>query len=150
MSQTGTSIILAAVASVLMVSAVSAQTVSLEQLRQMRRELAHKPRGIIANNDGCDALYFPGDAELTVQSFLDRRTTDLVGSQIGTIAYCSISSGFSNFTHDTKIGTVLTRQSADYGILPNMRNVTQELIDLGSDALRSVVDFSRKPSGRCG
>lgn len=139
---TGTmSSLLAILASVLMASAVSAQPISLDQLRQTRRELAHKPRRIMANNDGCDCLYFPKDIELTVQSFLDRRTTGLVGSQVDTINYCSISSGFSNFTHDTKLGTVLTRQSADYGILPNMRNVSQDLIDLGSDCLRSVVDF---------
>jgi hypothetical protein len=133
--------LLVIVASVLMASAVSAQTLSLEQLRDTRRELAHTPRRIIANNDGCDCLYFPRNIELTVQSFLDRRTTGLVGSQVDTINYCSISSGFSNFTHYTKLGTVLTRESADYGILPKMRNVSQDLIDLDSDCLQSVVQF---------
>ncbi|MCD6360239.1 MAG: hypothetical protein J7M38_05180 [Armatimonadetes bacterium] len=128
----------------MVVSIVTAQQddpLSLEQLRAQRREMAHKPRRIIANNDGCDCLYFPRNTELTVQSFLDRRTTDLAGTQVDTIAYCTISSGFSNFTHDTKVGTLLTRQSADYDILPNMRNVAQDLIDLGSDSLKSVVDF---------
>jgi len=115
--------------------------INLEQLREMRRVAAHHPRRIIANNDGCDCLYFPRNTELTVQSFLDRRTTGLAGSQVDTIAYCTISSGFSFFTHHTKVGTVLTRESADYGILPTMRNVTQDLIDLGSDCLKSVVDF---------
>ena len=133
--------LLVIMASVLMVSAVSAQPLSLEQLRETRRELAHAPRRIIANNDGCDCLYFPRNIELTVQSFLDRRTTGLVGSQVDTINYCSISSGFSNFTHNTKLGTVLTRQSGDYGILPKMRNVSQDLIDLDSDCLQSVVEF---------
>ncbi|NLO05493.1 MAG: hypothetical protein GX131_06635 [candidate division WS1 bacterium] len=116
---------------------------SLEELREMRRELAFAPRGIIANNDGCDVLYFPRDDEITVQSFLDRRTTVLADedSQVSTIAYCTISSGFSFFTHDTKVGTVLARESGDYGINPQMRNATQPLIDLGSDCLQSVVDF---------
>ena len=58
--------LLVIVASVLMASAVSAQTLSLEQLRETRRELAHTPRRIIANNDGCDCLYFPRNIELTV------------------------------------------------------------------------------------
>ncbi len=122
------------------------EPISLEQLREMRRDLAFSPRGILANNDGCDALYFPRDQELTVQSFLDRRTTALADddSQVGAIAYCTISSGFSFFTHDTKVGTVLTRESADYGINPQMRNATQPLIDLGSDCLQSVVDFCRE------
>lgn len=125
--------------------AISAQQnaapLSLEQLREMRRELAHRPRRIIANNDGCDALYFPRDRELSVESFLDLRTTGLVGSQVDTIFYCTISSGFSFFTHDTRVGTLLTREPADYGLLPNTRNVSRDLIDLGSDCLRSVVDF---------
>lgn len=116
---------------------------TLQQLREARRELAFKPRGILMNNDGCDCLYFPKDLEITVENFLDRRTTALADddSQVGAIAYCTISSGFSFFTHDTKVGTVLTREPADYGILPNTRNATRPLIDLGSDCLRSVVNF---------
>lgn len=119
------------------------ETMTLEQLREARRELAFKPRGILANNDGCDALYYPRELELTVENFLNRRTTALADedSQVGTIIYCSISSGFSFFTHDTDVGTVLTRESADYGINPNMRNATGPLIDLGSDCLASVIEF---------
>lgn len=137
-------VLVAAAASSLTVGEVSAQeTMTLEQLREMRRELAHKPRGIMANNDGCDCLYYPKDLEITVQNFLDRRTTALADedSQVGTVIYCTISSGFSFFTHDTKVGTLLTREPADYGLLPNTRNASQALIDLGSDCLKSVVDF---------
>lgn len=114
---------------------------SLEELRAMRSQMAHRPRRIIFNNDGCDALYFPQDREVSVENFLALRTTGLAGSQVDTIAYCTISSGFSNFTHRTEVGTILTRQPADYGILPNTRNITQDLIDLGSDTLHSVVEF---------
>lgn len=116
---------------------------SLKDLREKRRELAFAPRGILANNDGCDALYHPRDLELSVRTFLDRRTTALTDetSQVGAIAYCTISSGFSFFTHATRTGTVLTRESLDYGVQPTMRNAAQALIDLGSDCLRSVVDF---------
>ncbi|MEA3401449.1 MAG: family 10 glycosylhydrolase, partial [Armatimonadota bacterium] len=130
-----------------MASALPAQEVggegelSLEELRQMRREIAHSPRGIIANNDGCDVLYFPGDVEVTVENFLDQRTTALAGTHVGAIAFCPTSSGFSFFTHDTKVGTVLTRHPGDYGILPDSQNIAQDLIDLGSDCLQSVVDF---------
>ncbi|MBM3472640.1 MAG: hypothetical protein FJX75_05140 [Armatimonadetes bacterium] len=139
-----------ATAALLLAGSALAQTpatgpdLTLEQLRTARRELAHRPRRIIANNDGCDALYFPRDTEVTVANFLAERTTALAGSQVDTIAYCTISSGFSYFTHNTRVGTVLTRQPADYGLLPNTRNVTQDLIDLGSDALQSVVGFGRE------
>ncbi|MGD9494939.1 MAG: family 10 glycosylhydrolase [Armatimonadota bacterium] len=145
-AQVATRLSVAMTASLLVVSTVPAQQpdrpLTLEQLRQMRRELAHAPRGIIANNDGCDCLYFPGDREVTVQGFLDLRTTALADSQVGTIAYCTISSGFSFFTHDTKVGTPLTRQPGDYGLLPTTRNISQDLIHLGSDCLKSVVDFA--------
>lgn len=118
-------------------------TMTLDQLREARRELAFAPRGIFVNNDGCDCLYFPKDRELSVQSFLDMRTTALADedSLVSTIAYCTISSGFSFFTHDTEAGTVLDRQPEDFGVRADARNVTRPLIELGSDCLKSVVDF---------
>lgn len=85
---------------------------SLEELRAARAELAARPRRLIANNDGCDALYFPRDTAPSAQGFLDLRTSSLAGSQVGTISYCTISSGFGHFTHDTKVGTVLARQAS--------------------------------------
>jgi hypothetical protein len=119
-----------------------AAPLSLDELRAQRKKLAFRERRLLFNNDGCDALYFPRDAELTPQAFLDMRTTAIAGTQVGCISYCTISSGFSNFTHDTKIGTVLTRQGYDYGIQPKKRNVTGELIAQGSDCLKLVVDYA--------
>ena len=116
----------------------------LDELRKLRHDAAHRRRGIIANNDGCDCLYYPKDQEVTAAAFLDRRTTALAGTQISTIAYCSISSGFSNFTHDTKVGTVLTLSGAEFGILPKTRNVAQDLIDQGADCLKLVVDYGHR------
>ena len=113
----------------------------LAKLRQERRELAHKPRRIIANNDGCDALYFSRKAEFSVEAFLDQRTTNLADTQVDTIAYCTISSGFGQFTHHTKAGTVLTRQGIDYGIQNDKRNITEDLIAAGTDSLRAVLDY---------
>jgi hypothetical protein len=115
---------------------------TLEALRAQRHELAFKRRGIIMNNDGCDVLYHPKDQPLSTAAFLEQRTTALAGTQVGTIAYCTISSGFSFFTHDTKVGTLLTRQSGDYGIDPKMRNIAKELIDQGADCLKLVVDYA--------
>jgi hypothetical protein len=94
-------------------NAQSTKLTTLEQLRAARAKLAAQPRRLIANNDGCDCLYFPGDVEPTPEHFLERRTTMLAGSQVGTVSYCTISSGFGQFTHDTKVGAVLTRQGVD-------------------------------------
>ncbi len=115
---------------------------TLDQLRAARKELAHRPRRVIFNNDGCDCLYFPKEMAATVDNFLARRTTDLVGSHVDTLAYCSISSGFSNFTHNTSLGTVLERSASEFGISPNMRNIARDLIDQGTDCLAAMVDFA--------
>ena len=117
---------------------------SLERLREMRKQLAGRKRRIIANNDGCDCLYFPKNKEVTAKNFLAMRTTALAGTHVDTIAYCTISSGFSNFTHHTKFGTVLARQSAEFGILPSTRNIAQALIDQGADCLKLVVDYAHE------
>ncbi len=114
---------------------------TLTELQAARHQLASRKRRIITNNDGCDCLYFPKDQELTPESFLNMRTTTLAGTHVDAIAYCTISSGFSNFTHATRLGTVLTRQSADYGIAPTKRNVTRDLIDSGADCLKLVLDY---------
>ncbi|MCK5802127.1 MAG: family 10 glycosylhydrolase [Lentisphaeria bacterium] len=117
---------------------------TLGALREARRALAFRKRGIILNNDGCDVLYFPRAAECTPEAFLDLRTTALADTQVSAISYCTISSGFSNFTHDTKVGAVLEVQPASFGVLPNRRNVTRELIEQGADCLKLVVDYAHE------
>lgn len=122
---------------------------ALKQLRETRKQLAHKQRRVIFNNDGCDALYLPKGEKLSVEKFLDKRTTPLKGTQVDAIAYCTISSGFSFFTHRTKVGTMLTRQPGDFGIRPDMRNITQEMADMGTDCLQAVLEFARKNKMEC-
>jgi hypothetical protein len=122
----------------------AAETMSLEELRQARNELARQERRIIMNNDGCDVLYFPKGEKATVEGFLAKRTTPLAGTHVDAIAFCPTSSGFSYFTHDTKVGTVLRRSGHEFGIQPNTRNVASELIDLGTDCLRAVIQFGHE------
>jgi hypothetical protein len=102
---------------------------------QKRWELAHRPRRIILNNDGCDVLYFDKTLPVTVDNVLSLRTSPLVGSQVDTIFYCPISAGFGYFTYNTKVGRVL-----EHNVLDG-RNVTRDLINLGTDALKIMVDF---------
>ena len=115
--------------------------ISLKQLRQKRGELAKRRRRIIMNNDGCDVLYFPKDEEVTVKNFLAKRTTPLAGTHVDTVAFCSTSSGFSNFTHKTAVGRILTQSGVEFGIQPNTRNIAKNLIDQGTDCLQAVVEF---------
>ncbi len=122
----------------------AAEATSLEALRAKRSELARQPRRIIMNNDGCDVIYFPKEEEATVENFLAKRTTPLAGTQVDAIAFCPTSSGFSNFTHDTKVGNVLTRSGHEFGIQPDSRNIAQELIERGTDCLQAVVQFGHE------
>ena len=52
---------------------------ALRELRAERGRLAERPRRLIANNDGCDALYFPKALEPTAENFLGRRLALLAG-----------------------------------------------------------------------
>jgi len=121
-----------------------ARKMSLEELRQRRSELAQRRRRIVMNNDGCDVLYYPKSEKTTVEGFLAKRTTPLAGTHVDAIAFCPTSSGFSFFTHNTKVGTVLARHGHEFGIQPNSRNIAQELIDLGTDCLQAVIEFGHE------
>lgn len=123
--------------------ASASRITTLVELRAARSKQAHVPRRLIANNDGCDALYYPSDLPVTPEGFLSRRTTGLRGSQVDAVAYCTISSGFGFFTHRTSTGEILTRQGADYGIQPQRRNITGDLIAQGTDTLRLVSTYAR-------
>jgi hypothetical protein len=68
----------------------------------------------------------------------------LAGTQVDAIAYCTISSGFSYFTHRTKAGTILAHSADKFGIQPDRRNIAQDLIDQGTDCLQVMVDFARQ------
>ncbi len=114
---------------------------SLEAYRLARKEMAQRQRRVIMNNDGCDVLYFPNTEPTTTKALLAKRTTPLAGTHVDAIALCPISSGFSFFTHNTQVGTVLSRSGRDYGLRPDTRNIAQELIDQGTDSLQVVVDF---------
>ena len=96
------------------------------------------------NNDGGDVLYFPKGEKATVKGFLAKRTTPLAGTHGDAIAFCPTSSGCSYFTHKTRAGTLLTRSGHEFGIQPGTRNIAKELIDLGTDCLRAVIEFGHE------
>ncbi len=124
------------------------EKLTLERLRALRREAAHRPRRVIFNNDGCDCLYFPEKLPVTAAEFLAQRTSPLAGSQVDAIFYCTISSGFSFFTHNTQAGTVLDRVPADYELGPQ-RNIARELIAQGTDCLQANINFARQQRLEC-
>lgn len=109
---------------------------SLEKLRVLRQEAASRQRRVIMNNDGNEPVI--NCTNPTPEELLRYRTTPLVGSQVDSIFYCTWSSGFSLFTHNTKVGQVFNSKT----FWPN--NITQEMLDAGTDPLRVMVDFGKK------
>jgi hypothetical protein len=122
---------------------------SSDDLGRQRRELAHRQRRIILNNDGCDGLYFPKNQEPTAEDFLALRTSPLADSQVDAVFYCTISAGFGNFTHRTQVGHRLVRQVAEELDIPGKRNLTQTLIDRGTDPLQLVTDWCHAHGKEC-
>jgi hypothetical protein len=141
---------LALALSVSVQAAAAAPALTLDQLRQEREKSKERPRRIWFNHDGCDAWYFDvgalkGRTQATPEDLLNVRTPQLADKQVTTLSYCTISSGFSNFTHRTKVGhTLVEPWVAEPGEQANgIRNITAELIAQGTDPLQVMADFCK-------
>ncbi len=130
----------------LLVQEAECGQLTLDELRAARKKAAHKTRRIIFNNDGNEPVYYLDEA--TEEAFLACRTTPLVGFQVDAIFYCTWSSGFSYFTHDTKVGEVFDC-TANPKHKANTRggfskNKTAEFIRQGTDPLEMMVRFGKR------
>lgn len=117
---------------------------SIEKYRELRTEKLNKPRNVIHNNDGCDVIYFPINEKYSVKNLLDKRTAGLIGTDVSTISYCTTSSGFGHYTHNTKIGEILLKHGFEFGVIEDTRNITAEMMADGTDPLRANVEFARE------
>jgi len=115
----------------------NAPDASLAELREARKAALNRQRRIIFNNDGNEPVYKTEDN--SAEAFLKLRTTGLIGSQVDCISYCTWSSGFGMFTHDTKVGQVFTTKEAMFAT-----NRTAELLAAGTDPLKVMTDFGRR------
>jgi hypothetical protein len=107
---------------------------NLDQLREQRQAAAHRKRRIIMNNDGNEPVYYC--TKVDRDEFLSKRTAPLASSQVDAIFYCTWSSGFGFFTHDTKVGEVFTTTEE-----PFQRNLTADFLAAGLDPLRMIVEW---------
>jgi hypothetical protein len=122
----------------------ASQDLTLDALKQLRAEAAQRDRRIVFNNDGNEPVYYVDEA--TPKALLDNRTTALADTQVDTIVYCTWSSGFSMFTHDTKVGEVFTNTSEEPDKGPGSgfsKNKTQAFVESGNDPLDIMVDFCK-------
>ena len=130
---------------------VAGKATNLEELRKQRTKAAHRQRRIIFNNDGNEPVYWIKEA--TPKALLDSRTTPLLGSQVDTIFYCTWSSPFGTFTHNTKVGEVFdiateiehpdnTRRVFSKRAFAD--NKTADFIRQGTDPLKIMAEFCKK------
>ncbi len=103
--------------------------------QQLHSQALNHPRRIIFNNDGNEPVYFC--KKPTAEALLEPRTLALAGTQVDSIFYCTWSSGFGVFTHNTKVGQVFTNREAMF-----TNNLTGEFLARGIDPLRVMVDFA--------
>jgi len=105
-------------------------------MKEARKKAAFRKRRIIMNNDGNDCWNpRPGEPK-TPESFLSKRTTPLLGSQVDAIFYCT--GVFNSYTHqgqETELRTLADRGITDWA---------HELIGQGRDSLRIMVDFGHE------
>lgn len=111
-----------------------------------REAAKHRVRRVIQDNDGDDMPYYivdnDNDGDIDKQDFWDCNFTGLLGTQTDTVVYCTWSAGFSNFTHETKIGTIFERK--DKKEIDFSNNQTRHFIDNYSDSLDMAVEFCRE------
>jgi hypothetical protein len=105
-------------------------------MKQARKEAAHRKRRIIMNNDGNDARGVRAGEEKTPETFLSRRSTALVGSQVDAIFYCT--GVFNLYTHkseETELRGHGDREQVDWA---------WKLTKQGTDSLTVMTDFGHQ------
>jgi hypothetical protein len=108
----------------------------LDEVKQLRKQAAHRSRGIILNNDGNDSLTAPNDPLLTHEKFLEQRTTALAGTQVSTLFYCTgVFNFYSHHSAETDPLRYTTKERRDQG---------WELGERGPDTLATIVDFGHR------
>jgi len=99
----------------------------------------HRPRRIIMNNDGNDCWSHDDAADggagaKTVENFLSKRTSPLVGSQVDAIFYCTgVVNSYTHHSEETELRIVADRGVDDWA---------HELKQIaGRDSLQVMTDF---------
>lgn len=116
-------------------SAVAGE-LTIEQVRTMRYDAAHKPRRMIFNNDGGDATVQAKAP--TPEAVLEARTTALANTHVDSIFYSTSRGTFGSFTHKTEVGETFVSKEGRFST-----NVTGDLIAQGTDPLQVMIDFAR-------
>jgi hypothetical protein len=106
-------------------------------MRDARKQAAHRARRIIVNNDGNDCRGRKPDEAKTAETFLSKRTTPLVGSQVDAIFYCTgVFNSYTHHSEETEARAHGDRYADDWA---------WELKQIeGRDSLEIMVDFGHQ------
>ena len=107
-------------------------------IKAARKKLAHRKRRIIAASDGDDAVYSL-KAATKEEMLKGYRKYENPDSCVDSITYCTWSSGFGLFTHNTKVGEIFTLTEGNFS-----NNKVPEFIAQGTDPLKIVVQWCRE------
>ncbi len=124
--------------------ALQAADLSDAEWEAQRQRILDRPRGVIYNTDGCDAVYFglrdDPRKELTPESFKRERFAYCLGTETTTLSYCVGGSGFA--LYDSKVASPMLFQPDPSG--GQGRNVLGELLAMGTNPLRLAGEFCRE------
>ncbi len=109
----------------------------ITELKQQRRQAAHRKRGLIFNDDGCPMVYTVKEA--SPEALLAERTTGLLGTHLGSIFYCPWTAGLGHVTYPSDVAEPFY---ADSGIFA--ANMTRTFHEQGLDPVQIMIDFARK------
>ena len=123
--------------------AVTAGRAADEAWQQKRREALNRPREVIYNNDGNEPVLWPTNRPFSVGALLDMRTTPVAGSEVDTIFYCPISSGFGFLSARIPSADLKLRPVGGVAHLAAYTNVLQQILDMGTDPVRLVSEWCR-------
>ncbi|MBN2023204.1 MAG: hypothetical protein JW809_10485 [Pirellulales bacterium] len=114
--------------------ATAATAATVEEMKEARKKLAWKPRGVIWNNDGNDAIT---EDEPSRENFLRTRAVPVMKTKVDTVCYCSGVWGVFKFPSPV----AELRDSRDRGRPEWAAHLGQ---DGGPDALATMVDYTHQ------
>lgn len=106
----------------------------MKTYNELKKEALHKRRRVLFDNDGGDVAIQCREA--TPQELLSKRTVQLVESGVDTLIYTTRSSGFGQFTHNTKNGQLFNVTADRYE-----NNIAHKLVEQGTDCLEIILDY---------
>ena len=111
--------------------------------RQAREKMLSRKCEVIYNNDGNEPYLWPTNQPFSIAAFLDMRTTPVLGSQVDSVYYCPVSSGFGFLTAHIPSADLMLRDLGTVEHLAGKKNVLQKFLDVGTDPVREVVSWCR-------